>query len=184
MTFRRSVLRMICGSRLLPMDPPTLPARTMILRTRLPGWLRSPTVTRAISAASYMTCGPTDMTDETDAPIADGLDGWWRHASNSADVADAEKRPSRLRTFKRIGSRRNAVAQCAGWRCRWSQKLQNPAAAVFRAATERTSITDKQRRQIAAAAIGLRPGARRHLLTMSSVIWTRDVTAGRRRTPT
>jgi hypothetical protein len=98
------------------------------------------------------------MTDETDTPHS--LDEWWRTASSSADVADAEKRPSRLRTFRRIGSRRNAVAQCAGWRCRWSQNLQNPAAAVFRAATERTSLTDIQRRQIAAAAIGLRPGAR------------------------
>jgi hypothetical protein len=33
------------------------------------------------------------MSDDetTDMPIADGLDGWWRTAANSADVADKEK---------------------------------------------------------------------------------------------
>jgi hypothetical protein len=31
------------------------------------------------------------MGDETDVPIADGLDSWWRTAANSADAADKEK---------------------------------------------------------------------------------------------
>jgi hypothetical protein len=37
-----------------------------------------------------MPDGQTNMTHETDAPIADGLDDWWRTAA-SVDAAEREK---------------------------------------------------------------------------------------------
>jgi hypothetical protein len=42
----------------------------------------------------------TEKTGETDTPIADGLDSWWRTAANSADAADREKRAIEAEDFQ------------------------------------------------------------------------------------
>jgi hypothetical protein len=41
----------------------------------------------------------TEKTNETDTPIADGLDSWWRH-TNSASTADKEKRAIKAEDFQ------------------------------------------------------------------------------------
>ena len=46
------------------------------------------------------------MSDETDTPIADGLDSWWRTAAINVDAADAEKRAIAAQDFQQTRAER------------------------------------------------------------------------------
>jgi hypothetical protein len=64
------------------------------------------------------------MSDETtnneaDAPIAEGLDGWWKSAGNNADAAEQEKRAIEAQDFQQHRAFRYVMSEgredCGGW---------------------------------------------------------------------